>query len=88
MRHVRWAVCPCGASERLQRAQVVKSERFVIRRKERGTISGGQLAFSIARIVRSPARAVSVSGSVIGSSGPVHTRARLHPRWVGKLRAL
>jgi hypothetical protein len=57
----------------------IESERFVVRRKERAARSAGQPAFSIACTVRSPARAGSVSGSVIGSSGPGARVGSLEP---------
>ena len=45
----------------------MRSERFVVRRKERAATSAGHLAFSIAHTVRGLARVGSVSGSVVAS---------------------
>jgi hypothetical protein len=54
-------------------APKMRSERFVVRRKERAAISAGYPAFNITRTVRSPARVGSVSGCVVVEGSGVRT---------------
>ena len=66
----------------------MESERFVVRRKERAAISAGHPAFSIARTVHSPARAGSVSGSVVGSRGSGARTGSVEPASVVKRKGI
>jgi hypothetical protein len=61
-----WNTSVRGTCSASRTSPKMGSERFEVRRKEGAARSAGQPA----RTVCSPARAGSVSGSVVGSSGP------------------
>jgi len=78
-----------ASAARLGRHRRGSRRGFVVRRKERAARSAGQPAFSIARTVRSPARAGSVSGSVVGSNGPGARTGSVEPAggfWTTRVR--